>query len=208
MPTITFKQFLKYLNELSPYNPQDGYVAYSKELLEEAEKQQLALTYGEILPKSLNTIIQGLDIDKHDVFYDLGSGTGKVALQFCLTTPIQKSYGIEALEVRHTIAEKAYINLKQQLPELFIGKHLESIHDNFLTYNLENPTVIFTDSLCFTDDTIKNLTKILNNIRTIKYVISLKQMKLKNLKLKKELTLQFSWSMGNTTKVYIYEKSK
>ena len=42
-------------------------------------------TYGEILPSSLRRIVQEMDLIKlgpDDVFYDLGSGTGKVVAQF------------------------------------------------------------------------------------------------------------------------------
>ncbi len=204
MPLITFKNFVNYLNEL--YNPIDGYIQYTPELLKEASEQQVALTYGEILPESLAIIINKLDIKENDVFYDLGSGVGKVALQFCLTTPIHKSYGIEALEIRHKIAEQAYIDIKKKLPDLFINKSLQSMHENFLFCELENPSIIFMDSLCFSDDTIKQLSKVLNNIPTIKYVISLKAIKLNHLKLKEKITLKFSWSQGNTTTVHIYAK--
>jgi tRNA G46 methylase TrmB len=64
--------------------------------------------YGEILIPSLKTLLDDLNIKPTDVFYDLGSGTGKVTIQAYLDYPFKKAVGIELAPTRcnHSIDAK------------------------------------------------------------------------------------------------------
>src|SRR5579864_8957251 len=83
-----------YITEL--YRNVSGFISYQPGEKENAQLEKVFLTYGEILFPSFNEIIKRMDINENDVFYDLGSGAGKSALQFFLKTPVKKIIGIEA----------------------------------------------------------------------------------------------------------------
>lgn len=65
------------------------------------------LTYGEVVPESIEKeVLPELgDLDEDDVFYDLGSGTGKIPFQVALQTNVGASKGIEYAQIRHDAAE-------------------------------------------------------------------------------------------------------
>lgn len=193
-----FQECIKLYNNDSPYvylQPKDK---------EKYAKKNICLTYGEILPESVDILINHIDISKDDVFYDLGSGTGKVPLQFFLKTPIQKSYGIEAYLPRHNMAENVYNTMKQTYPQLFNNKQLKSIHNNILYHFIDDATIIFTDSLCFSEELINQLSKKLNNVPNLKYIFSLKKLYLTNFNLQKTIQLKCSWSKESYSNVYMY----
>ena len=58
----------------------DANDTYNK--LKEHNKNDVFSTYGEIIPSGVCKIINNISIDKNDVFFDLGSGCGKVVTQF------------------------------------------------------------------------------------------------------------------------------
>ena len=201
--TLTIQEIIKIINDL--YEDRSGYVAYTPEQIKKYSKDKIQLTYGEILPESLNEIIKSLNLQENDVFYDLGAGTGKVALQVFLTTPIKKSYGIEAFEPRHLIAKKIYQQIEKKYHNFFnYDTALNSINNNFLKHDLQNATVIFTDSLCFSDDTMKQLEHKFKKIPKLKNVVSLRKINSDLLKLRDTSQLEFSWSKGSPTTVYTY----
>lgn len=101
----------------------DGYDCTAKELksLDNAVKprgwisRQLvgpeASVYGEVLPEGVQAVLDEIEaempLSHEDVFYDLGSGTGKVAIQAALVTPCRRVVGIELAATRHQHAIRA-----------------------------------------------------------------------------------------------------
>jgi hypothetical protein len=69
--------------------------------------------YGEILPMGIRRLYSKLDIQADDVVYDLGSGTGKVVLQFAIETTAGKCHGIELGETRYRGSMQALETLKE-----------------------------------------------------------------------------------------------
>src|SRR5262245_39069772 len=57
--------------------------------------------YGEINHQALNKLLRHLKLGPHDVFFDLGSGVGKVITQTLLTTRVKLAVGIELSKNRH-----------------------------------------------------------------------------------------------------------
>lgn len=168
-------------------------------------------TYGEITAKGLEQLIEHFknNLQAHDVFYDLGSGIGKVATQVALTTPAH-AVGIELSPTRHAIAA----NIKNQLLEknILTGDKLQFIEGNILDVNLNNATVIFMCSTCFSDDLMKKITKHIYNIPHAHavQVITLKQLtpentyKFEKFVPSKTFNLCMTWS--DCTPVYTYER--
>ena len=160
------------------------------------KKDHVYLTYGEILPESVSLLINDIQyIDSNDVFYDLGSGTGKVCLQFINETEVKKSCGIEFDKKRYDES----LNLLSKT-----NKNLQFINTNFIDYDFSDATIIFTDSIMFSDETLSILENKAYHCPNLKYFISMKKLNNKKLKLIKERTdIKVTWG---TSQYYIYSK--
>ncbi len=198
--------YQKYLDGL--YKDKSGYIGYQLEEKELSQKHQIDLTYGEIIYQGVDAIIDHLVFNEEDVFYDLGSGIGKVVLQLFLKTPVKKSIGIEASTARHNCAEEVFNVAKKEYQARFQDqREFKSIQGNFLLHPIVDATVVFTNSRCFNDEMLVDLAKILNNCPLLKQVISLQPMSLK-LPFKRTVGLECSWLHGKKTKCYLYSYLK
>ncbi len=64
-----------------------------------------ALTYGECTPESVEHLLSITDAKPGEVFYDLGSGTGKMVVYAAFLVPLKKSVGVELLPELHDAAK-------------------------------------------------------------------------------------------------------
>ncbi len=166
-------------------------------------------TYGEITAKGLEQLIEYFknNLQAHDVFYDLGSGIGKVATQVALTTPAQ-AIGIELSPTRHEIA--AHIKNELLQKNILTEDKLQFIEGNILDVNLNNASVIFMCSTCFSEELMKKITENIYNIPHAIKVITLKQLtphntyRFEEFKAGKTFNLCMTWS--DCTPVYTYER--
>lgn len=154
------------------YQGVSGFISYEPGEKEAGEKKKVYLTYGEMLYPSVSKIINYLgDINENDVFYDLGSGIGKVGLQFFLRTPVKKVRGIEYSKTRNKYAEQVYQKVHQEFPELVSGRTLDCINGNFLEQDISDATIIYACSTCYSEDLLKDIGKMIDeqcpNIRYI-----------------------------------------
>lgn len=65
------------------------------------------MQYGEINYAGMEHLYAALQVVPGDVFYDLGSGTGKLVLYVALKGQVARSVGIEVGEKRHASAQQA-----------------------------------------------------------------------------------------------------
>lgn len=160
--------------------------------------KHIYLTYGEIIPESIRLLINDISpIDINDVFYDLGSGTGKVCLQILQETNVKKSCGIEYDKKRYDDSTKLINDT---------GKQLYFINNNFIDIDISDATIIFTDSIMFSNETLDIIEKKAYDCPNLKYLISMKQLKPKFLKLiNSRLNIKVTWG---TSQYYIYSKKK
>lgn len=162
-----------------------------------------AATYGEITYDSLKKVLDNLRLKNNDVFYDLGSGVGKVVVQVFLTSPVKKAAGVELSTTRFQHAQKVRARLAQ---EGFItpNRTLAFIEDNILNENLSDATVIFMCSLCFSDQLMNQLTQKFSLLKPGLRVVTLRHLpEGYGFSLVKELSLPMTWSQS--TPVYIYQ---
>lgn len=140
----------------------------SSSILNDAEKKMILDnggndTYGEILPDSLDTLLSAVGFTSDTLFYDLGSGMGKVVLHVALRTGA-KSVGFELSTTRYTKAMSALSRVSSAYP------HIEGLvqfrNQNLLDFANEdlggNPCLVFTCSTCFNRelmDSIRKMTK-------------------------------------------------
>lgn len=192
------------------YQGHSGFISYYPGQKENAEQDKVFLTYGEILYPSMKKIIDYMDINENDVFYDFGSGVGKVALQVFLTTPVKKAVGIEANNKRNDIAVKVYDQVKKEFKELFLQRQLECFQDNFLNLDVTDATIIYTCSTLFGTNLLADIGVIIDKCPKIKYLISIPSVQYnyahipcKNLLVKDILDIECTW---DKTVCYIYTR--
>lgn len=198
----------EYINLL--YQGTSGFISYYPGEREEAEKDKVFLTYGEILYPSLNKIINYMDINENDVFYDFGSGVGKVALQMLLNTPIKKAVGIEAHKKRNDVAVKVYQQVKKEFKELLENRHLDCLNTNFLEVDVKDATIIYTCSTLFEPVLLADIARIVDTCPNMKYLISIPSVKFdyahvptKNLLVEEIMDIDCTW---DKTVCYIYTR--
>lgn len=165
--------------------------------------EDLVPTYGEILPKGVNKLINHLKINKNDVFVDLGCGNGKVVLQFCLQTQVKNCIGIEfsstrikqALEIKNKIKEKNRMNY---------------IRGNFLNKKIDfsSGTIFYSASTCFADETMMKIWKKIMQNKNLNAIIVLKDFPsscdFSRVKGTKELNVGCSWAVSEA-KIYYFK---
>lgn len=185
------------------YQGVSGFISYQPGEKESHAKEKIFLTYGEILYPSVNTIIEQLDIEENDVFYDLGSGIGKVGLHFFLKTPVKKVLGIEYSEKRNLFAEKVYKQVKHEFPELFErGRELKTMKGNFMETDINDATIIYTCSTCFSEELLENMAEMLDRCPNVRYIVSMKPLPLK-MPLVSVLDIECTW---DKTKCHLYAR--
>ena len=102
------------------------------------------------------------DSDNHVVFYDLGSGRGKLVLQaYMELSRVRKSVGIELGPQRHASAISAWDDLKPKIHRLRRENHndinnnaatVELLEGDFLHADLSQVTHMYLSSLAYPDD--------------------------------------------------------
>jgi len=198
--TISTKQKMEEL-----YKDKSGF-GINNEECDHIIKEGGAPTYGEILYESVEKIINKVKPTKKDVFVDLGSGIGKVAVQFRLSTNIKEAFGVELSQtrVKHALSVKSEL-IKQHLVANKKGKKLNFYEQNILNANLKNVTIAFMCATCFSEDLMRKITqKLATECKIGLKLITLKKLpENKWFKFEKEMTLPMTWSSGSS--VYFYK---
>lgn len=184
------------------YQGFSGFISYQPGEKEAGVKEKIYFTYGEILYPSVNRVIEYMQVTEEDVFYDLGSGIGKVPLHFFLKTPVKKAFGIEASIKRNDVAHKVYRQVQSEFPELFReNRILGSAEKNFLEVDIRDATIIYTCSTCFSEELLADIAAMLDQCPKLRCVVSLKELPLKVLAFDKIIEIECTW---DKTKCYAY----
>jgi SAM-dependent methyltransferase len=159
------------------------------------------LVYGEIKPQTFLDLLKKANISQNDVFYDLGSGTGKAVVLAMLFFNIKKSVGIDILhslveaanEVKNKFIEKGFDNFK----------NVFFIRDDFLNFDFSEATLIFAHSTCLNDDQIKKLEeKCLLLKPGSRIILVTKTFSSSNFEIIYKGETEFSWGVG-TVSIYL-----
>lgn len=113
----------------------------------EAQPQDIRTTYGEISFLEFAALLKALKPSTNDIFYDLGSGTGKACLVAALCFPFREVIGIEYIKQRHQLA----LAVQQQLPKAIKSK-LQFQYSDFLSIDLSRASHVFIHSTAFFND--------------------------------------------------------
>lgn len=120
--------------------------------------QDKEFIYGEIDFLSFYTILERAAPSTQDVFYDLGSGSGKAVLSAILFFNVKKSIGIELLpplyEQSNSQLAKASQRFLQYRSQM---ERVQFINDSFLHYDFGDADIIYVAATCLTDATWNEL---------------------------------------------------
>lgn len=159
-------------------------------------------TYGEITVHGAQTLLNDLDLQQHDVFYDLGSGVGKLVVQTALTTPVGKAIGVELAPTRHEHAQKVKDEIEKR--KLLKKTKLEFQNKNVTEVPLKDATVVFMCSTCFSEELMKTLMEKMSQLKKGLRVLTLKRFpETTQFTLIKTYQIPMTWS--NSTSVYLYK---
>lgn len=142
--------------------------------LDDKEKNHVKSTYGEILFESLQKLINEINIGSSDVFYDLGSGNGKVVMQMFMNANVKKSYGIEYYPERSYNAEFALKQIYKMFPETLDEKRLISYQIGNIKdiHYLDDATVIFMCSTCYPSELLEIVCDKIKTSKNIRCLIT------------------------------------
>jgi hypothetical protein len=180
----------------------DGYMRFSEATRAEQEVLQVFSTYGELLPESSAKLLHSLKMGPQDVFYDLGSGIGKLCAQAFLTTHVGRSVGIEVVHERHEAATTMGEQVRRDHPNAFSnGRSLEFFEANLLNFDFSDATVVYTCSTSFGKDLVVSIAELTRRCTNLRYYLSLRPTNF-HLPLLQEVTAPCSW--GKFTHCYVY----
>ena len=189
------------------YKDIDGHIDLGQKEKEKIRIARSSAVYGEITPAAAEKLIEYINFKPKDVFYDLGSGVGKLIIQAALLGGPKKLVGIELSSSRHKMAQTV---LKQaQEEKLLKAKNVEFICGDILKRSLDEATVIYTCSTAFPGPFFN---KVVNRIAQLKpgtLFISLDEAKPnKRLEAVDVLRLDMTWKRRSPVYVYRVVKSQ
>jgi hypothetical protein len=162
--------------------------------------------YGELASKGLHRLLDHLQLNKSDVFYDLGSGIGRVLIQVAMEVPLKKCVGIEVANSRFLHAQTILDRVQKQ--KLLRAKQVELRNENFLESDLSDATVLYTCSTCFSGRLMNRLARKIAELNRDLILITFQKLsrRRKRLELVGTLNLDTSWRKDAT--VFVYQVSK
>lgn len=132
------------------------------------EYDQNCFVYGDSHLPSLYDIFNEVKPKVGEVFYDLGSGGGRVVLFALLSFPFAKGVGVELLDDLANLAKTKLKLMQERLPSLagFDLKRfgeVEFIQDDFTKVDFSDAGVIYAASTCFDEKLMNKLAQSLEN---------------------------------------------
>lgn len=175
--------------------------ALSLKSRENDEFKSKSFVYGEVVPDSFYEVIAEVNPLPGQVFYDLGSGTGKAVFLAHWLFDFSRTTGIELLDSLYQASAEALERyektMKSQIADEANRSKIEFIHGDILEADFKDADIIFINSTCFQDDLMEALEPKLEVIRPHAHVISLsKPLKSPAFHQYKHQLYEFSWGQA------------
>jgi SAM-dependent methyltransferase len=104
--------------------------------------------YGEIRPAAAAKLFDYLDLRADDVFFDLGSGAGKVVVHAALGTDVGLAVGVEMSKARHQLARSVLRSARAQGLDVSACRLRNA---DLMRTSLDGATVIYSCNTAFSD---------------------------------------------------------
>jgi hypothetical protein len=163
-----------------------------------ADKKNISETYGEILFSGVNQLLSSVNLTERDVFFDLGSGLGKLVLQVFMLSPAREVCGIELIPELHQQANLMADRTKRELPWFYTnGRQLRLMQGSFLSVSFSGATVVLISSPCFSPDLLCQLASIIDQTPTIHTVLTMRPLPmLERFVFKRAIRIHCSWDVA------------
>ena len=193
------------------YRDEDGYELHGYELDPDDDARVRATnsspTYGEIMPTATDRLIEHLGMRRDDVFYDLGSGVGKVVLHVAMRAPIRRVVGVELVRSRHRIARRVLDQVKAA--GLARAGECELRCADFMRTPMGDATVVYTCSTAFPTPFMNELAARLARLCTgLRWVSTQDLDENPWFELEDVLRLDMSWRRKSKVHVYRLTRSR
>jgi len=176
------------------YTNVDG-VTLSKQ--DRQKNDRYELTYGESNFFTLAAILDFIDPKDNSVFYDLGSGTGKVVICSALLYPFKKNYGIEILPSLYHAAKSVQQKLKNP-------QKIHFFHEDFFDHDISDGDIIFVNATGYFSDNKEKLFAKLSQTKSKTWIIIVsKKIPDENFRLIDAKRWPMSWG---DAMIYLYQK--
>lgn len=158
-----------------------------------------SLTYGEMLYPSVKRLLKKLHrssfVPEKNIFLDLGSGLGKLALQVFMQTALSKVIGVEYRSELSEQSSEAIKFIHQDFPFFWEqGRELNIITGDFLKESWEQANIVYACSTCFRPELLAAIGERVNQEASVQQVFTLRPLPtLKRLPLKEVFTVECSW---------------
>ncbi|HEX4045165.1 MAG TPA: hypothetical protein VHZ76_05815 [Gammaproteobacteria bacterium] len=170
------------------------------------QNKNKAEIYGEILYQSIDTLLSQISLSTQDIFFDLGSGLGKAAIQVFLNSDVKEVCGIEIIPELHQQSLIATEKVQQDLSDFYPNRQLTFLLGSFLEIPFTNASVVLIGSPCFSQKILYPLGKIIDSIASIHTVLTLRPIcTLERLSFIKAVRVECSW---DTALCYIYKRKR
>lgn len=189
------------------YADVNGY-ALSQSARSKATHYDQAHTYGEISFEAFSRVLENVHPKTGEVFYDLGSGTGKAVMLAHLLHHFKRTVGLEYFEELNDAAKSVKERYRREFgttlgPEKY-AQAIDFITTDFLLHDFSDADVVFVHSTCMYDDLIMKLEKKFNQLKKGARVLTVsKPMLSEAFEQYKVQTYNMAW--GQAT-VFFYKK--
>lgn len=127
--------------------------------------------YGELTMRGARAVQALLLPQQNDVFYDLGSGAGRLVVQAALEWPCHRAVGLELAQSRHRVGELA---LSRAAPHVRQRVSLRC-EDMIACARCEDATLVYVASLLFDDAFMSQLGERLSELPRLRAIASLRR---------------------------------
>jgi hypothetical protein len=149
----TAEYCLQIVNQL--YENMNGFSVSKKDRKMLAQNDS-SLIYGEITSQALFELLEIVQPQRSEVFYDLGSGAGKPLLWASILYPWRKCCGIEILPSLYqlSIEQSQKLINHPEISKMLPGQqfNIEFINNNFLNCDFSDANVILVEATAFSYD--------------------------------------------------------
>jgi precorrin-6B methylase 2 len=125
-------------------------------------RQEAATTYGEVIPTAFHDVMLAAAPREGEVFFDLGSGTGKATLLAALAFPFSRVVGIELLpglgDAARQVLRRYDAEIRPRLPPENQRQRIDFIDGDFLVQDLSEADVLFAHGTCYGPELMGKLT--------------------------------------------------
>lgn len=134
------------------------------------------LTYGEITPESVQYMMEVTNPQTGEVFYDLGSGTGKAVIFAAFLAPFRRATGIELIEdlwqSASDSAARYHTEVKPHLQPEKADQEVDFRLGSMFDHDTSDGDVFFTHCTCFDDPMMEQISKKLETCKSGTRVIT------------------------------------